>query len=111
MLDKLDVLQQTALRALEALPDLTALDAWHVQYLGRKGELTQLLRSVGQLAKKERPAAGRRANEVKTALEAAHKGRLAELKRQARDAARPAAVAGTPAPQHAGLAPHLCHLC
>ena len=52
MLDKLDVLQQTALRAVEALPDLTALDAWHVQYLGRKGELTQLLRSVGQLAKK-----------------------------------------------------------
>ena len=84
MLDKLDVLQQTALRALEALPDLTALDAWHVQYLGRKGELTQLLRSVGQLAKKERPVAGRRANEVKTALEAAHKSRLAELKRQTR---------------------------
>jgi len=62
MLDKLDVLQQTALAALETLTDLSALDAWHSQHLGRKGELTQLLRSVGQLPREERPAAGRRAD-------------------------------------------------
>ena len=82
MLDKLDVLQQKALKALETLTDLSALDAWHSQHLGRKGELTQLLRSVGQLPREERPAAGRRANEVKTALQAAYEGCLADLKRQ-----------------------------
>jgi len=84
MLDKLDVLQQTALEALEKLTDLSALDTWHSQHLGRKGELTQLLRSVGQLPREERPAAGRRANEVKTALQAAYEHCLADLKRQAR---------------------------
>jgi phenylalanyl-tRNA synthetase alpha chain len=84
MLDKLDVLQQTALKVLETRTDLAALDAWHSQHLGRKGELTQLLRSVGQLPREERPAAGRRANEVKTALQAAYEHCLADLKRQAR---------------------------
>ncbi len=84
MLDKLDVLQQMALQSLAGLADLAALDAWHSQYLGRKGELTALLRSVGQLAPEARPAAGQRANEVKAALEAAHERRLADLKRHVR---------------------------
>jgi len=84
MLDKLNTSQQKALKALETLTDLAALDAWHLQYLGRKGELTQLLRSVGQLPREERPAAGCRANEVKIALQNAHERRLADLKRQAR---------------------------
>jgi phenylalanyl-tRNA synthetase alpha chain len=84
MLDKLDVLQQTALEALERVTNLATLDAWHSQHLGRKGELTQLLRSVGQLPREERPAAGRRANEVKTALQAAYELCLADLRRQAR---------------------------
>jgi phenylalanyl-tRNA synthetase alpha chain len=84
MLDKLDRLQRTALETLETLSDLSALDAWYAQYLGRKGELTQLLRSVGQLSREERPAAGRRANEIKTALQTAYERHLAGLKRQAR---------------------------
>jgi phenylalanyl-tRNA synthetase alpha chain len=83
-LDQLDALQQKAFESLEALTDLTALEAWHGQYLSRRGELTQLLRSVGQLAREERPAAGRRTNEFKTALEAAYERRQADLKRQAR---------------------------
>jgi phenylalanyl-tRNA synthetase alpha chain len=84
MLDKLDTLEQTALKALEMSSDLTTLDGWHSQYLSRRGELTQLLRGVGQLPREERPAAGRRANELKGALEAAYERRLADLKRQAR---------------------------
>lgn len=82
MLDKLNVMQQTALEALEALPDLADLDAWHTQYLGRRGELTQLLRNLGQLPKEERPAAGRRTNDLKVALQAAYDRRLDDLKRQ-----------------------------
>jgi phenylalanyl-tRNA synthetase alpha chain len=82
MLDQLDRLEQTALETLKTLPDLANLDAWHTQYLGRKGELTQLLRSLGRLPKEERPAAGRRTNELKVALQAAYDRRLAELKRQ-----------------------------
>jgi len=84
MLDKLDALQQKASAALEALTDLAALEAWHAQYLSRRGELTQLLRNVGQLPPQERPGAGRRANELKAALEVAYEQRQADLKRQAR---------------------------
>jgi len=84
MLDKLDALQQKASAALEALTDVAALEAWHAQYLSRRGELTQLLRSVGQLPPQERPVAGRRANELKAALEVAYEQRQADLKRQAR---------------------------
>ncbi|UCC63237.1 MAG: phenylalanine--tRNA ligase subunit alpha [Anaerolineae bacterium] len=84
MLDKLDALQQKASAALEALTDVAALEAWHAQYLSRRGELTQLLRSVGQLPPEERPGAGRRANEFKAALEVAYEQRQADLKRQAR---------------------------
>lgn len=84
MLDQLNALEQTALQTLERTADLIALDAWHAQYLSRKGKLTQLLRGVGQLPKEDRPAAGQRANEVKTALEAAFELRQADLKRQAR---------------------------
>jgi len=84
MLDQLNALERAALRELKELDNLAALDGWHAQYLSRKGELTQLLRGVGQLAKEQRPAAGRRANEVKTTLEAAFELRQADLKRQAR---------------------------
>ena len=82
MLDQLDRLERTALETLKALPDLADLDAWHTQYLGRKGELTQLLRSLGRLPKEERPAAGRRTNELKVALQAAYDRRMDDLKRQ-----------------------------
>jgi phenylalanyl-tRNA synthetase alpha chain len=84
MLEQLDELQTRGLTELETLTDLPALDAWHTRYLGRKGELTQLLRGIGQLSKEQRPQAGQRANEVKTALEAAFEERQEALKRQAR---------------------------
>jgi phenylalanyl-tRNA synthetase alpha chain len=84
MLKQLEDLQSRGSRELETLTDLAALDAWHLRYLGRKGELTQLLRGVGQLPKEERPAAGRRANEVKAELETAYELCLADLRRQAR---------------------------
>ena len=47
------------------------LEALRVQYLGKKGELTAVLKSMGKLSPEERPAMGALANEVRTALEAA----------------------------------------
>jgi phenylalanyl-tRNA synthetase alpha chain len=72
MLDKLTQLEDRALQELEALTDLEALDGWRVRYLGRKGELTALLRDIGKLPPEERPKAGQRANQVKLALQAAY---------------------------------------
>ena len=49
-------------------PSWTAL---RVQYLGKKGELTAVLKMMGKLSAEERPAMGQLANEVRAALEAA----------------------------------------
>ncbi len=86
MLETLNELRQKALTELQSLDSVEALDRWHIAYLGRKGALTILLRSVGQLPPQERPVAGQEANRVKTALETAHVARLATL--QEREAAR-----------------------
>ncbi len=83
MLNRLNELETTALAELAAVPDLTALDAWRIAYLGKKSELNTILKEVGRLPKEERPAVGKRGNEVKLALEAAYAERAEALKREA----------------------------
>jgi len=83
MLEELDRLKEEALKALEAVEDEEALDRWYHAYLGRKGAVTRMVRSVGTLPKEERPAFGRRANEVKQALEAAYAERQEAVRRMA----------------------------
>ena len=53
------------LEALAQAADEAALDQVRVQYLGKKGELTQQLKSLGKLSAEERPAAGAKINEAK----------------------------------------------
>jgi phenylalanyl-tRNA synthetase alpha chain len=71
MLSKLDQIEQSALSTLNDAPDETALEAWRVTHLGRSSPLMGVFDNMGSLPKEERPAIGRRANEVKRALEAA----------------------------------------
>jgi phenylalanyl-tRNA synthetase alpha chain len=80
MLEQLSQLERESLAALEAVKDSGALAEWNRYYLGKKGTLTQMLRSVGQLPKEERPAFGQAANRVKLALEAAYETRAEELR-------------------------------
>ena len=68
---KLDELRRQALEAVGAAGDAAALEEARVRYLGRKGELTGLLRSLGELAEVERPKAGALANQVKADITAA----------------------------------------
>jgi len=82
MLQKLHELKDTALQVLETVSESEELDGWRIGYLGRKSELNQILRNVGQLPPEERPAVGRLANEVKLALEAAYDDKAAVLRRQ-----------------------------
>jgi phenylalanyl-tRNA synthetase alpha chain len=82
MLEKLTQLQQKALAELQGLSSLEALDKWRIAYLGRKGALTTILRTLGDLPPEQRPAAGREANRLKQALELAWQERSAELGRQ-----------------------------
>ncbi len=82
MLDQLNQIQESALAALINIQDEASLQQWHVAYLGRSSPLMQVFDQIGQLAREERPAIGRRANEVKQALETAFRER-SETQRQA----------------------------
>lgn len=61
---------QAALEDLAAASDVETLRSLSIQYLGRKGQVTQFLRNISSLPAEERPEAGKKANEVKKALEA-----------------------------------------
>ena len=82
MLDRLTQVEEKALSTLEAMEGSDALNDWYRRYMGKKGELTLMLRSVGELPREERPAFGRAANEIKDRLEAAYQAR-AQVLRQA----------------------------
>ncbi len=71
MLSKLDQIEETALSTLDDTQDEAALETWRVTHLGRNSPLMGVFDNIGSLPKDERPAIGRRANEVKRALEAA----------------------------------------
>jgi phenylalanyl-tRNA synthetase alpha chain len=79
-LDKsIDQIYQEAIQELEAPADRLAIEDVSVRYLGRKGIITQFLRNVSKLPADQRPAAGKKANEVKNLLDAACKEALQKL--------------------------------
>ena len=67
----IEEIYQDALSGLEKAETLEEIENLSVKYLGRKGQVTVYLRGVSALPPEERPLAGKRANEVKVALEAA----------------------------------------
>lgn len=69
MRDRLLNLREEAVAAMGAVSDLEDLKKLKVKYLGKKGELTTILRGMGTLSEEERPAIGRLANEIRTYLE------------------------------------------
>ena len=80
MLGQLNQLYDDALTELEAVGTSQGLEDWYADTIGRKGEVTLLLRRVGELPREERPAFGRRANEVKNILETAYNARVEAVK-------------------------------
>ncbi|MHB1005646.1 MAG: phenylalanine--tRNA ligase subunit alpha [Chloroflexota bacterium] len=81
MIGQLEEMKARALQDLAQAKNAEATEAWRVGYLGKKGQLTNLLRQVGGLPTKERPLVGQKANEVKGALEQALAERLEALRR------------------------------
>ena len=82
-------LQEAALKEIQAAAKAEDLERLRVKYLGRKGALTQILRSLGQLDPEARRLLGREANTVKQALEEALGQALDDIKTAARRAAGP----------------------
>lgn len=69
MKEKLSLLLTEASQEIEQALNLTALDDVRVKYLGKKGELTAILKNMGSLSAEERPAMGKIVNEVREAIE------------------------------------------
>ena len=71
MKEQLAKIRAEALAAFAGAQDSAQLDALRVQYLGKKGELTAVLKMMGKLSPEERPQMGQLANDVRAALERA----------------------------------------
>jgi phenylalanyl-tRNA synthetase alpha chain len=80
MVEQLNILEEEAKAALEAIADKDALADWRSAYLGRKGKVTQAVKALGTLPPGERPAYGRRVNEVTRSLEAAYEAQVEALR-------------------------------
>lgn len=76
---QLQTLQQDGQAAIAATDTLEELEQLRVKYLGKKGELSQILGGMGKLDATERPRIGSLANEVKTCLQTALEERRAAL--------------------------------
>ncbi len=70
-MENIEQIKAAALEGLGKASDPEQIKALSVHYLGRKGVLTQFLRKISDFPPEERPAAGKRANEVKKELDAA----------------------------------------
>ena len=80
---EIESLKQAALAELNAAQDLKALEQAKVDYLGSHGKFTALLKSLGNLPKEERPAAGKWINVAKVELETVLASRREELELKA----------------------------
>jgi phenylalanyl-tRNA synthetase alpha chain len=78
---ELDTLIGSALGQIREAGTLPALEELRVHWLGKKGSLTEQLKSLGALPASERPSAGARINAAKTALQSAIEGRREQLER------------------------------
>lgn len=69
MKEKLFQVKDEALKLIGEASDNDSIEKVRIQYLGKKGELTLILRSMGSLSKDERPVMGKMVNEVRAILE------------------------------------------
>ncbi len=69
MKEQLELIKKQAMEALEEADSPAALDEIRVRYLGKKGELTAVLKLMGKLSAEERPIMGQMANSVRAEIE------------------------------------------
>ena len=69
MKEQLEAIRSAAKQALADCADSKLLENLRVQYLGKKGELTAILKQMGKLSAEERPAMGQLANQVRSDIE------------------------------------------
>ena len=62
-------LREKALRSINQAENMDSLEALRVKYLGKKGELTAILKQMGKLSAEERPVMGQLANQIRSEIE------------------------------------------
>ena len=80
MKEQLKAIAVAAKEALASVNDMQELEALRVKYLGKKGELTAILKQMGSLSAEERPIIGQFANEIKAQIEGERSVKTAEIK-------------------------------
>lgn len=83
MKQALENIRAAAKTSIEAAQDPAALEALRVQFLGKKGELTAILKQMGKLSAEERPVIGALANEVREEMGTAIAARAQQLEQAA----------------------------
>ena len=104
MKEQLEAIRKSALEAISAAAEGADLESLRVRYLGRKGELTAVLKQMGKLSADLRPVMGQKANEVRAAVEKALEEQAAALSQKAMEARLAletvdVTIPGTPVPQ------------
>ena len=79
MKELMQQLRESAVKAILECDGAESLEALRVKYLGKKGELTAILRQMGSLSAEERPAMGQLANQLRSEIENAIEQRKAQL--------------------------------
>ena len=69
MLERIEAIREQARAAIESAPDAAAVEEARVRFLGRKAELTTILRGIGDLPAEQRGPVGKTGNEVRRELE------------------------------------------
>lgn len=87
MKNKLEQMKETVLNEIEKIDNLDALEKIRIAYLGKKGELTDILKGMRDLSKEERPVIGQVANEVREAIEEKLESVKKELSEKAKEEA------------------------
>jgi phenylalanyl-tRNA synthetase alpha chain len=83
MQDRLKELQQEALGKIEVANELKTLNDIRVEYLGKKGPITEVLKGMGKLSAEERPLIGAIANEVRGAIQEKLEAKMTQVERAA----------------------------
>lgn len=82
MIDKLNTIRKQVFDEIKACKDIPSLEKLKIKFLGKKGELTSVLRGMGQLPPEERPRVGKIANEVRDSIQVLFDEKAAVLKQK-----------------------------
>ena len=85
-MENLDALVSQALEAVKQAADVNALEQLRVQYLGKKGELTQVMKTLGNIPAEERPRVGAMVNEAKERVQGELDARKSDMEAAALNA-------------------------